>query len=233
MTVSAIVCAYNEAKTIKPILEVLVNHPKIDEVIAVDDGSLDRTWQTISALNHPKLILLRHQTNLGKGAAVATGVKKSMGDFLLFVDADLRNFLPAHIDLLLLPLTINPISLVIGLREPYRQFEKPAQNLLKFLNGERAFQKKQILPLLSRIAKSGYGIEVIVNSYFVHQRRPIYYVPLPRLQHLLKQDKSPLYQYIVDYVHEGTEVFKQYLSIGLGNKRLEQFFKKMMKKLEI
>lgn len=233
MTVSAIVCAYNEAKTIKPILEVLVNHPKINEVIAVDDGSIDHTWERIIELNDQKLIAMHHKTNLGKGAAVATAVKKSKCGFLLFVDADLRNFLPAHVDLLLLPLTVDPTSMVIGLREPYRQLEKPAQDLLKFLNGERAFQKKSILPLLSRIAKSGYGIEVIVNSYFAHQRRHVYYVPLPRLQHLLKQDKGPLYHYVVDYISEGTEVFKQYLRIGLDYKRLEQFFKKMMKKLEI
>lgn len=233
LSVSAIVCAYNEDNTIKPILEALLSHPKIREVIVVDDGSTDRTWTHITELNDQKLIPLHHKTNLGKGAAIATAVKKSRCDFLLFVDADLRNFLPAHIDLLLLPLTIDPTSMVIGLREPYRQLEKPAQDLLKFLNGERAFQKKSILPLLPRIAQSGYGIEVIVNMHFVHQRSRVYYVPLPKLQHLLKQDKSPLYQYIIDYVHEGTEVFTQYLRIGFDYNRLEQFFKKMMKKLEI
>lgn len=233
MTVSAIVCAYNEEKTIKPILETLLGHPRVGEVIAVDDGSTDRTLERITGLNNQKLIALRHKTNVGKGAAVATAVKQSTGDVLLFVDADLRNFLPAHVDLLLLPLTIDPTSMVIGLREPYRQLEKPAQDLLKSLNGERAFQKKTILPLLPRIAKSGYGIEVIVNSLFIHRRLRVYYVPLPRLRHLLKQDKSPLYQYIIDYVHEGTEIFKQYLRVGLDYDRLEQFFKKMMKKLEI
>lgn len=231
--VSAIVCAYNEEQTIKPILEILLEHPRIFEVIVVDDGSTDHTWERITELRHKKLVALRHKTNLGKGAAITTAVKKSKCDILLFIDADLSHLLSTHIDLLLLPLTIDPSSMVIGLREPYRQLEKPAQNLLKSLNGERAFQKKTILPLLPRIAKSGYGIEVIINAHFVHLRRHVYYIPLPKLRHILKQDKSPVYQYIIDYVHEGTEVFKQYLLVGLDYKRLEQFFKKMMKKLEI
>ena len=70
-TISAIVCAFNEEKTIKPILEILLHHPKINEVIAVDDGSTDKTWRKISSINNPKLIPIRHGNNLGKGAAIA------------------------------------------------------------------------------------------------------------------------------------------------------------------
>lgn len=233
MFTSAIVCAYNEEKTVRPIVQTLLAHSRITEVIAVDDGSTDHTREVISSINHPKLILVRHQQNLGKGAAVATAVRKSRGDALLFVDADLLQFHPIHIDLLLSPLTIDPTCMVIGVREPRKPIDWQLQSMLKSFNGERALQKKPIVPLLPRIEKSGYGIEAIVNSFFTHRRYPIYYVPLPKLRHVLKQEKSPLYQYVIDYFKESADVVKHYVSFELENKRLEQFFKNVMKKLRV
>lgn len=216
-TVSAIVAAYNEAKTVKPILTTLANHPQVTEVIAVDDGSTDKTWQKIQSVNSDKLIPLRHQVNLGKGAAIADAVRKAKGEVLLFIDADLRKFHPAHIDLLLAPLQIDPKSMTIGLREPLRPFEKTISVILKILNGERAFTKKLILPLLPRIAHSGYGVETIINLHFNRHRYPIYYIPLPGLIHILKQEKHPLYKYAVDYFHEGKQILKQYLQTEVGS----------------
>lgn len=233
MSVSAIVCAYNEEKTIRPIVQTLLDHPRISEVIVVDDRSTDHTWTTIASIKHSKLVPIRHRNNLGKGAAIATAVRKSRGETLLFVDADLLYFHPTHIDLLISPLTIDPTCMVIGVREPRRPIDWQLQSLLKSFNGERAFQKKQILSLLPRIEKSGYGIEVILNSYFMHRRYPIYFVPLPKLWHVLKQEKSALYQYAKDYLKEGADVLKHYVSFELENKRLERFFKNVMKKLQV
>jgi cellulose synthase/poly-beta-1,6-N-acetylglucosamine synthase-like glycosyltransferase len=49
--------------------------PLVAELIAVDDGSSDQTWEHLSAFQgrDPRLILRRHETNRGKGAAVRTG----------------------------------------------------------------------------------------------------------------------------------------------------------------
>lgn len=177
----------------------------------VDDGSTDTTWQKIQSIENSKLIAVKHKANLGKGAAVFSAIKKSTGNTLLLVDADLKQFHPAHIDLLLAPLQIDPKSMTIGLREPLRPFEKTISVILKILNGERAFTKKLIFPLLPRIAHSGYGVETIINLHFNRHRYPIYYIPLPGLIHILKQEKHPLYKYAVDYFHEGKQILKQYL----------------------
>lgn len=233
MTVSAIVCAFNEERTVAPILRTLLDHPRINEVIVVDDGSTDTTWHRIAAIQKQKLIPIRHVENRGKGAAVVTAIKKSHGEFLLLVDADLMHLHPAHVDALLSPLAVDASCMVIGIREPRRPIDWQLQSLLKSFNGERALQKKSILPLLSRMKRSGYGVEAILNSFFMHRRRPIYYVPLPRLRHLLKQEKSPLYQYVVDYLNEGKEVLKHYVSFELEQKRLEQLFKTVLKKLGV
>lgn len=62
------------------------------EVVAVDDGSRDRTWAEIEAAagrwGH-SVRAIRLATNQGKGAAVATGMREAVGAYLFFTDADL------------------------------------------------------------------------------------------------------------------------------------------------
>lgn len=231
MRVSAIVCAYNEEKTVKPILEVLLSHPRIDEVIVVDDGSTDLTGKIIDSINSDKLIKIHHPKNLGKGATVATAVRNSRGKILLFIDADLVHFHPSHADLLLAPLTINEKIMTIGLREARQPHEKTFGLLMRSFGGERAMLKKFILPTLKRIEASGYGVEVIVNLDYLRKRQPIVYIPLPGLIHKTKQQKHPIYKYAVDYLKENTDIIKQYLMPE--NKALETFFKQISRKLNI
>lgn len=230
-TVSAIVCAYNEEKTVKPILEVLLGHQRIDEVIVVDDGSTDRTGEIIDSINNDKLVKIHHQNNLGKGAAAASAVKASKGRFLLFADADLINFHPLHVDLLLSPLLIEPNCMTIGVREPYHTHEKIFERLLRSFGGERALSKQRILPVLKKLETSGYGIEAILNLRQIHQGRPIYYVPLPNLIHKIKQEKHPLYKYITEYFKENKDIVKQYLNPE--NKAFEAFLKQLTSRLGI
>lgn len=228
-TVSAIVCAYNEEKTVKPILEVLINHPKIAEVIAVDDGSTDRTGKIIYSIKNQKLMVIHHKKNLGKGAAVATAVKKSTGEILLLVDTDLNKFHPVHINLLLSPLEIDQRIMTIGIRETGSIFEQNFKTLLKSFGGERAIAKKLISPVISRIESSGYGVETIINLYHLQHNRKIIYIPLPGLLHKAKIEKHPFYKYTADYIKENAEVIKQFLNPE--NKILETFFRYLVKKL--
>lgn len=232
MTVSAIVCAHNEEKTVKPILQTLLDHPKVSEVIVVDDGSVDHTWQQIAAINNPKLISIRHELNQGKGAAIVTAVEKSRGEILLFIDADLHNFHPSHIDLLLAPLFIDSSIMTIGVREVIDwKLEKTFKNWIKSFGGERALSASSVIPLIGRIKRSGYGVEAILNLSHLHKGKDIVYVPLPRLRHKGKIAKHPMYQFLSSYIKENTEIIKQYLSPE--NKALEGFLKQVTKKLGV
>jgi glycosyltransferase involved in cell wall biosynthesis len=65
------------------------------EVVAVDDGSADATWQVLTELAEqrgPTFRLVRHEVNLGEGAARNSAVRASTGELLYVVDAD--NLLP-------------------------------------------------------------------------------------------------------------------------------------------
>ena len=87
---SVIVPVYNEAGTIRQILEK-INAVKIDkEIIVVDDGSSDGTEKILRDIKYNNLKIIHHSSNRGKGAAFLTGLFHAQGDFVIIQDADLE-----------------------------------------------------------------------------------------------------------------------------------------------
>lgn len=63
----------------------------VDLIVAVDDGSTDRTWEILSGLNEARLATLRHRANRGVGAATRTGYRfcqRQEVDFIAVMDGD-------------------------------------------------------------------------------------------------------------------------------------------------
>lgn len=96
-TISIVIPVFNEQSyiltTIKRVLSAKTNKLK-KELIIVDDGSTDQTWQQLLKLPelHPRenIILIRRSKNSGKGAALKAGFLQSTGDIVLVQDADLE-----------------------------------------------------------------------------------------------------------------------------------------------
>ncbi len=100
LSVSIVIPAFNEAGRITSSLgEILAfarGYPAVSEIIVVDDGSSDRTAGIVTSMGQdramtdgPRIILVQHPVNRGKGAAVRTGYRVARGDIVLFTDADL------------------------------------------------------------------------------------------------------------------------------------------------
>jgi glycosyltransferase involved in cell wall biosynthesis len=100
MKLSIIIPAHNEemfiAETLKRISDL--NLPYEKEVLVVDDGSTDQTFEILSKLKGIRI--LRHGKNLGKGAAIKTGIQASTGGWIIIQDADLE-YNPENIPALL------------------------------------------------------------------------------------------------------------------------------------
>lgn len=97
MNLSIIIPLYNEKDLVIQVLKDLekLNMPefvKSVEIIVVDDCSSDGSKETVSAYIQGKdnIKLFNHQVNMGKGAAVRTGISNSTGDVFLIQDADLE-----------------------------------------------------------------------------------------------------------------------------------------------
>ncbi len=88
---TVVVPVYNEPVTAVQIVEKVRQLPISKQIIVVDDGSTDDTAQQLQSLrNHDDVILLCHEENRGKGAALQTGFAHAMGDIVIVQDADLE-----------------------------------------------------------------------------------------------------------------------------------------------
>jgi len=86
--ISVIVPVYNEADTMRELLVRLRAAPFPKEIIVVDDCSTDGTDRILAG--ERDIILVRHDRNLGKGAAIRTGIARASGEVIIVQDADLE-----------------------------------------------------------------------------------------------------------------------------------------------
>ncbi len=113
---SVLIPAYNEAATIGNVLDAVLAVDLPLEVIAVDDGSSDATWEALhSRADGVRLRALRHDVNQGKGAAVRTALRAARGDYVIIQDADLE-YDPADLPRLLAPVDRGRATVVYGTR---------------------------------------------------------------------------------------------------------------------
>lgn len=117
LKLSIIMAAFNEAETVtQAIEEVLgVDYPCDMELIVIDDGSTDATQELLARVDDPRVVLLRHPTNQGKGAAVRTAAAKATGTHILPFDADLE-YMPEDILRLIEPVLRGRCTVVYGAR---------------------------------------------------------------------------------------------------------------------
>ncbi len=92
MTLTLIIPTYNEGKTIETILRKVfdVNFlPHQIEIIVIDDGSTDTTKHILST-SVSKITVIHHNKNMGKSAAIRSGLAVASGDYIIIQDADLE-----------------------------------------------------------------------------------------------------------------------------------------------
>lgn len=99
------------------LLQQVLLQPLVTQVIAVDDGSTDDTAVRLAAwaARDPRVLILRHPCNRGKGAAIRTALAYVQAPFVLIQDADLE-YDPADYARLLQPLLSGSADVVYGTR---------------------------------------------------------------------------------------------------------------------
>jgi glycosyltransferase involved in cell wall biosynthesis len=114
---SVVTPVYNERATVASVLTRVLEQQPVQELVVVDDCSQDGTWDVLQELakTDSRLKLLRHEKNMGKGAALRTGFRHVNAPFVIVQDADLE-YDPTEYYLVLRPILSGRADVVFGSR---------------------------------------------------------------------------------------------------------------------
>lgn len=116
MKLSVLLPVYNEEASLETLLQRLRAVNLDMEIIAVDDGSMDRSAAILEQFAGANLRIVRHATNRGKGAGVRTALAHATGDYVIIQDAD-NELDPDDIPRLLEPVRKGTATVVYGARD--------------------------------------------------------------------------------------------------------------------
>jgi dolichyl-phosphate beta-glucosyltransferase len=204
---SIVIPAYNEETLIGSTLHCLQSYlsarSESYEIIVVDDGSLDKTVESVLQLqkNNEKISLLINQQNRGKGFSIQRGVLESHGQFIIFTDADLPYELDA-IDAFLEALR-KDCDLAIGSRV-LPGSEVKGVPMLRYIAGQifswmvqavlfqglpdtqcgfKSFRADAAKEIFRRLTIGGFGFDVEMLYIARKQKYAIQPVPVQMIEH--------------------------------------------------
>lgn len=146
---------------------VLMNHQV--EIVFVDDGSTDRTWETLAKLKQQyfdQIQLVRHLENRGIPTSWTSGVLHSNGKYICLIDSDLQNP-PEAVFHLLEALEANSVQLARGIRRPVKEQPKSRILMSRTLN----WILNSVFGMSSADNKSGFviGPKEMIHKILCHK----------------------------------------------------------------
>ncbi len=182
--IAAIIPTYNEERNVAGVLQALCSSEILDEIIIVDDGSVDDTLEIVQqyAKTDRRVQVIRHERNKGKGQAILTGWGATSAAYLLLLDADLHELSSSHILALMTPVLEQRADMTLGLFWGGHFITDLSSWGMPFLTGQRGL-RAEILSHISQDAAAGYGFEVALTIAANQEGFHKHIVPLKGVWH--------------------------------------------------
>ena len=122
MNISVVIPLYNEEESLPELCEwierVMIANLYTYEIILIDDGSKDKSWQQVEhlAVKNKNIRAIQFRRNYGKSAALNVGFEEAQGDVVITMDADLQDS-PDEIPGLYKMITVDDLDLVSGWKQ--------------------------------------------------------------------------------------------------------------------
>jgi glycosyltransferase involved in cell wall biosynthesis len=187
MSISCVICAFNEADRIGEVLKAVEGHPDLAEVIVVDDGSTDATRAVVAAFPGVRLIALPQ--NRGKTLALGAGAAAAQGDWLMLLDADLRGLTARDVSALAQPVLTGRADVTLSLRANSLALYRGIG--LDFVSGERVLPKALVTRMAAEAERlPRWGGEAFINELIIAQGLRLTVVNWPTVYHTPKAEKT-------------------------------------------
>ncbi len=183
--VSVLIPAFNEELTIESVVSECKKCSLVAEVIVIDDGSEDETFNLAKKAGAR---VLNYGENRGKAFAVMHGAKQAREEILLLLDADLIGFTSDHATQLILPVLEGITEVTLGLFEKGRMKTDLAHTVTPWLSGQRCL-KKSLLLSMDNCDQGRFAFEVQLNEWMKKNNIIPVKVPLEYVSHLTKEEK--------------------------------------------
>ena len=112
---SLVMPVFNEQDTLLECIHSVLRQEFVGQLVIVDDASTDDSWDILQGLTDPRVLVIRHARNQGKGAALRTGLGATTCGIIGIQDADLE-YDPAEFEQLLKPILVGRADVVYGSR---------------------------------------------------------------------------------------------------------------------
>lgn len=173
--ISCIIPFYNEGQRFYSVLDEVVKVKSITEIICVDDASQEDRTGEIRA-RYPNIKLIRLEKNVGKSGAVRIGLQQATGDFVLLLDADLRNLDYKEIEKANHAIQESTDIDMLILRRIKAPFIIRCFRGDVIVTGERILKKQDLEIILSGPVK-GWQLESAINMWMYQRNKRVFWMP--------------------------------------------------------